>query len=61
MDGTAGKKKTARKTKNTLHPTFTKLTFLATLTMSTKSIYVQLKLHLRKDIATTSKTLKISI
>ena len=61
MDGTAGKKKTIPKTKNTLHPTFMKLTFLATLTMSAKSIYVQLKLHLRKDIATTSKTLKISI
>ena len=46
-------KKPARQSRNALRSTsFTKLKFLAALTMSIKSIEVQLKLRLRKDIAT---------
>ena len=46
-------KKPARQSTNALRSTsFTKLKFLAALTMSIKSIEVQLKLRLRKDIAT---------
>ena len=46
-------KKPVRQSTNALRPTsFTKLRFLAALTMSIKSIEVQLKLRLRKDIAT---------
>ena len=60
MDATAGKKKTVCKATNTLRPTsFTKLKFLTTLTMSIKSIYVQLKLRLGKDITTTREILNI--